>query len=96
MEKTIYSAGNRFENLVIKSLSLKAIYFIMMQVFTVRYLSLLFLIPCELFSGIQKGKDLLEKLASIIIANQLASFLIIVVALIIILLVMYVALFNQS
>lgn len=94
MEKIIYNAGNRFENLVIRSLSLKAIYFMVLQVFTVRYLSLLFLIPCELFSGIQKGKDILEKMVSIITTNQLASFLIIILALIIILLIVYVALFN--
>jgi hypothetical protein len=94
METIIYNAGNRFENLVIRSLSLKAIYFMVIQVFSVRYLSLLFMIPCELFSGIQKGKDILEKMVSIITTNQLVSFFLIMLALIIILLVVYVALFD--
>lgn len=58
-ENIIYKAGNRFENLIIKSHTIKVIYFIMLQIFTVRFLSILFLIPCQLFSKIQTGKFIL-------------------------------------
>lgn len=55
-ENTVYKAGNRFENLILKGNTFKAIYFIIMQIFTVRFISLLFLIPCQLFSKVQTGK----------------------------------------
>lgn len=96
MEAILYSACNRFENLFIKSLTLKTLYFIMMQVFNVQYLSLLSLIPCELFSDILMGKGIIEKIVKIIIGNQIASFFVMVLILVMILLILYVAVLNES
>ena len=95
-ESKVYKAGNRFENLVISSLTLKVVYFVLMQIFTVRYISVLFLIPCDLFLNIQMGKSTIEHTVKIIIENQKESFLLLIFTIIILIALLYVAVCHKN